>query len=375
MHGAKLASALLRQAGSLKGPAAELKLEGIGGRLMGEAGVRLLADIRELGVVGVLEVLGHWRAIWRVFQGVRQRLIEDPPDLLILIDYPDFNLRVAKVAKRLGVPVIYYISPQVWAWRSGRVRQIAQRVEKMLVIFPFEKSFYDAVGVDCVFVGHPLMDDLQTLPSKEELRAQLGLEQGRRTVGLFPGSRRQEVCRMLPAMMTAMKRLKKRVPGLQLLLSVASSLDMAWVRSLAASQGLPELRFIYGEPERVIAASDALVASSGTVTLQAAVREVPLVIVYKVSFLTYLLGRLLIRTDHVGMANIVAEEEVAPELLQGRMTPEAIEGEVHRILTEPSRCDRLKKGLAQVKIRLGPPGASSRAAQVILDYMAEKAAG
>ena len=366
LHGAKLASALFRIAQSEGG----LRLEGVGGKLMEEAGVHLLADIRELGVVGLVEVLGHWGSIWRVYRMIRERLYQAPPDLLVLIDYPDFNLRVAKIARKVGVPVVYYISPQVWAWRSSRVRQIAGLIDKMLVIFPFEKPLYDAVGVDCEFVGHPLLDDLPPLPSRTDLRSQMGLGPLRPTVGLFPGSRRQEVFRMLPTMLSAMSRLKGRMPDLQLVLSVAPSLDLDRVESPVASWGGgTDSTVICGQPEQVIAVSDALVVASGTATLQAAIREVPMVIVYKVSGLTYLLGRLLICTEHIGMPNIVAQERVVPELIQHRMTPEAVEREIYRILDDRDYCERMKKGLSQVRARLGSAGASMRAARIILDFL------
>ena len=360
LHGAKLASALFQAAQSAEDEPIELRLEGVGGKLMEDAGVHLLADIRELGVVGMVEVLGHWKSIWQVYRVVRKRLYEAPPDLLILIDYPDFNLRVARVARRAGIPAIYYISPQVWAWRAGRVHQIARLVDKILVIFPFEKPLYDAAGLDCEFVGHPLLDDWQPLPSAGELRSQLGLDPRRPTVGLFPGSRRQEVSRMLPAMLGAMRRLADRVPELQLILSVAPSLDRGQIEALFTSLGgAAKTVFVDAEPEQAIGASDVLVAASGTVTLQAAIREVPMVIIYKVSGLTYLLGRMLIRTEHIGMVNVVARERIVPELIQHAMTPEAIEGEVYRFLSDADYCGRVKKGLGADRSPFYFPGRRS----------------
>lgn len=348
---------------------------------MQAAGVDLLGDIQGLGVVGVVEVLEHWKSIWKVYRTIRERLYREPPDLVLLIDYPEFNLRVARIARRVGVPTLYYISPQVWAWRQGRIRTIARLIDKMLVIFPFEKRLYDAWGVNCEFVGHPLLDDLRTLPPRPLLRSQLGLDPGRPTVGLLPGSRRQEVRRLLPAMLGAMRHLKERLPGLQLVLAVAPSLEAGVVESIISSalggsggtrgSGL-EVILISGKSDEVISASDGVVVASGTATLQAAIHEIPMVIVYRVSGLTYLLGRLLIHTEHIGLANVVAQERIVPELLQTQVTARAIEVEIYRILTDSAYAERIRKGLSQVRARLGPPGASSRAARIILEFLNER---
>jgi lipid-A-disaccharide synthase len=245
----------------------------------------------------------------------------------------------------------------------------------MLVIFPFEKEFYDAAGVDCEFVGHPLLDDLAAQPSRPDLRLQLGLHPERPTVGLLPGSRRQEVIRLLPAMLEAMRHLQDRLPGLQLVLAVAPSLEAGVVESILSATGGGskesglEVLLVADKANEVIAASDAVVVASGTVTLQAGIHETPMVIVYKVSALTYLLGRMLIRTEHIGLANLVAGERIVPELLQFQVTGQAIEREVYRILTDSVYAEGIKKGLAQVRARLGLPGASSRAAKIILDFL------
>jgi len=367
LHGAKLASALLRAD-------SKVSLEGVGGRLMKSAGVDLMGDIQDLGVVGVVEVLSHWGSIWNIYRKVRERLYQKPPDLVVFIDYPDFNLRMARIARGVGVPTVYYIGPQVWAWRRGRVRTIARLIDKMLVIFPFEKEFYDTAGVDCEFVGHPLLDDLDALPPRTTLRSRLGLHPDRTTIGLLPGSRRQEVSRLLPAMLQAMGRLKKRVPQLQLVLAVAPSLDSGVVESIVSGfgSGLGVVS-IPGRADEVISASDAVVVASGTATLQAAIHETPMVIVYKVSGLTYLLGRMLIQTEHIGLANLVAGKRIVPELLQSSVTGQEIEEEVYRILTDTVYTEEIRKGLSQVRAKLGSPGASARAAQLILDLLEARA--
>ena len=366
LHGAKLASALLRiHVG--------LRLEGVGGRLMKSAGVNLLGDVQDLGVVGVVEVLGHWGSIWSIYRRIRERMYQEPPDLVVFIDYPDFNLRIARIARRAGVPTVYYISPQVWAWRRGRVKTIAKLIDKMLVIFPFEKEFYETSGVNCEFVGHPLLDDLGILPHRSILRSQLGLDPERPIIGLLPGSRRQEVSRLLPAMLQAMERLKKRIPQLQLALAVAPSLDPRVVESIVAAMGAGlEVVLVPGKADEVISASDAVVVASGTATLQAAIHETPMVIVYKLSGLTYLLGRILIQTEHIGLVNLVAGKRIVPELLQSNVTGQAIEEEVYRILTDGVYTEGIREGLSQVRAKLGSPGASSRAAKIILDFLGDR---
>jgi lipid-A-disaccharide synthase len=340
---------------------------------MKSAGVDLLGDIQDLGVVGVVEVLGHWSSIWNIYRKVRERLRRNPPDVVVFIDYPDFNLRMARIARGAGVPTVYYIGPQVWAWRRGRVKTIARLIDKMLVIFPFEKEFYDAVGVNCEFVGHPLLDDLDALPPRTTLRSRLGLHPDRPTVGLLPGSRRQEVSRLLPAMLQAMGRLKKRMPQLQLVLAVAPSLDSGVVESIVSGVGSGlGVVSVSGRADEVISASDTVVVASGTATLQAAIHETPMVIVYKVSGLTYLLGRMLIQTEHIGLANLVAGKRIVPELLQSRVTGREIEEKVYRILTEGVYTEEIRKGLSQVRAKLGSPGASARAARIILDFLSER---
>ncbi len=366
LHGAKLASALLRTH-------VGVRLEGVGGRLMKSAGVNLLGDIQDLGVVGVVEVLGHWGSIWSIYRKIRERMYQEPPDLVVFIDYPDFNLRIARIARRAGVPTVYYISPQVWAWRRGRIKTIAKLIDKMLVIFPFEKEFYETSGVNCEFVGHPLLDDLGILPHRSTLCSQLGLDPERPIIGLLPGSRRQEVSRLLPAMLQAMERLKKRIPQLQLALAVAPSLDPRVVESIVAAMGAGlEVVLVPGKADEVISASDAVVVASGTATLQAAIHETPMVIVYKLSGLTYLLGRILIQTEHIGLVNLVAGKRIVPELLQSNVTGQAIEEEVYRILTDGVYTEGIRKGLSQVRAKLGSPGASSRAAKIILDFLGDR---
>ncbi len=363
LHGARLATALRRAD-------PQLRLEGVGGHRMREAGVSLLGDIDQMGVVGLVEVLAHFRGIWAVYRRIRERLGKNPPDLLILIDYPEFNLRVAKLAKARGIRVVYYVSPQIWAWRRGRIKTMGRRIDKMLVIFPFEKAYYDTAGIDCEFVGHPLLDELPAPVGKEELKATLGFRADQSLVALLPGSRRQEVCRLLPGMLSAVRQLGQKIRGIQAVIAVAPSIDPNLpAKFLHEMRMVEEVKLVIARTDEMLSASDAAVVASGTATLQAAIHETPMVIVYRVSPMTYWLGRLLIRTEHIGMANLVAQERIVSELLQNRMNAETISAELYRLLTDSAYRDTMKKNLAAVRHRLGMPGASDRAAHSILDLL------
>ncbi|HET6370044.1 MAG TPA: lipid-A-disaccharide synthase, partial [Nitrospiria bacterium] len=265
---------------------------------------------------------------------------------------------------------VYYISPQIWAWRSGRIATIAKRVDRMLVILPFEEAIYRSAGVDCTFVGHPLLDRISPPCSAEERKSylkELGLDPMHPTIGLLPGSRKGEVARHLPVMVEAMRRLEERKGPFQILLPMAPTLDRSDFLPFLPEDA-PTVTMVAGEADRVIAASDAVVVASGTATLQAALLSTPMVIIYKVSPLTYWIGRWLVRSEHIGMANIIAGKRLVPELLQGEATGTRICEEVVKILEGEG--DRIRKGLEEVRVRLGAPGASARAAERILEMVA-----
>lgn len=360
LHGGHLAHALKRLVPGIE-------MSGMGGAEMRRAGVDTLVDIAGVAVVGIWEVLAHFGEIKHAFDTLSARLRNDPPALIVLIDYPDFNLRLAKVAKAAGVPVVYYISPQVWAWRRGRVRKIAKLVRKMLVVFPFEERFYKDAGVDCAFVGHPLLDEVRTAEPREALAKKFGLDPARPIVGLLPGSRRKELYYHLPVMLEAYDMLKQKIPGLQAVLPVAGTLGLNDLSPYMAGHG--DVRLVEGDTPGVMSLMDAGMVKSGTATLQTALHGKPMVIIYRLSPLTYHIGKRLIKLKNIGMVNLVAGEEVVPEFVQDAATPEAISSCIYRMICDKTYRDGMVARLDGVSERLGGPGASERAAAEIAGLM------
>jgi lipid-A-disaccharide synthase len=299
-------------------------------------------------------------------------MLRDPrPDLLLCIDFPEFNLRLARAAARVGVPVCYYVSPQIWAWRRGRIRTLRRLVRRMLVIFPFEEALYREAGVPVRFVGHPLLDRVQAVPSREVCRARLGLLGGERLVGLLPGSREAEVRRHLPVMAEAAARIGTALPETRFAVAVADTVAPERLTPLVPSDLRAAIRLVTGDTYGVIRAAELVIAASGTVTLEAGVLGTPLVVIYKVSPLTYLAGRLLIRVPFIGMVNLVAGRQVAPELIQGAATPERIAAEALSLLRDPTRLAAVRAELARLPGLLGEGGAPGRAAEAVLACLAE----
>ncbi|MBS1127759.1 MAG: lpxB [Nitrospirae bacterium] len=365
LHGSNLVKALHEQA-------PDLQVYGVGSLRMREAGVTMLADASEISVVGATEVLTHIGAIYSVYARLKRFLREERPDLLVLIDFPDFNILTGKAAKKLGIPVLYYISPQVWAWRKGRVKTIAKLVETILVVFPFEVELYRAAGVDVRFVGHPLADVVDSPYTRSEARKQLGLAQDRRTIAILPGSRRKEIMHLLPDMLRAARILRGRYPDLQFILPVAPTLDRKFVEGFVENSGVP-LTIVDGRVYDVLRASDAAIVTSGTATLETGLMAVPMVIVYRASRLTYWIGRLLVNVRNFGLVNIVAGRTVVPELLQDEATPERIAEELGTILADPEKHHRITEELVRVRTVLGEGGASRRAASVVLELLEKRA--
>jgi len=341
---------------------------GIGGVRMREAGAETLVDSADMAVVGLVEVLRHFDVIAAAFLKLKRILLSDPPDLLILIDYPGFNLRLAKVAKKAGVKVLYYISPQIWAWRQGRVVKIKRLVDHMAVILPFEAPFYQRAGVPVSFVGHPMADLVKTELSAAAAAASFGLDPARRTVGLFPGSRRSEVSRLLPTILKAAQLLQQQFPDLQFVLPLASTLTEADLAPHLADNPLP-LTITQERIHDLIRACDAVISVSGTVTLEIALVGTPLVIIYKLSPLTYQLAIRLVKVDHIGLCNIVAGETVAHELIQEQASPEQIAQEIGRMLSDDRYAADLKARLATVRNRLGGGGSDHKMAALVMELV------
>jgi len=365
LHGSNLVKALKEQDPSLD-------IYGVGSRNMREAGVRMLADASSISVVGATEVLTHIGAIYGVYAKLKRFLRDERPDLLILIDFPDFNIMTGKAARKLGIPVLYYISPQVWAWRKGRINTIAKLVRSILVVFPFEVDLYRPTGVDVRFVGHPLADVVASKYTREEARSQLGLAQDRRTIAILPGSRRKEIMHLLPDLLRAAGIIRERFPDVQFALPVAPTLERNFVKRFVDESGVP-VTVIDGRVYDVLRASDAAMVTSGTATLETGLMAIPMVIVYRASRLTYWIGRLLVSVKNFGLVNIVAGRTVVPELLQDEATPERIAEEIGAIIADPEKHRRITEELVRVRTVLGEGGASRRAAAVVRELLTKAA--
>ncbi|MBI5044216.1 MAG: lipid-A-disaccharide synthase [Nitrospirae bacterium] len=358
IHGANLAKELFK----LK---PDLKIFGLGGERMRGAGVETIYDIKDTSVVGITELLPQLNSIWRVYRGLSDVIKKETPDLLVLIDFPDFNLMLAKVAKRAGVPIVYYISPQVWAWRAGRVNKIARLVKKILVILPFEEKIYKKAGVECEFVGHPLLDEVIPQLTKNDAVKRFCLKTNRPVFGLLPGSRRNEINFLLEPILGAAVLIKNIAPDAQFVLPVAPGLDFARIKECAEKTGLP-ISVIKGGSVDAMNISDMIIVASGTTTLQAAILGVPMVIIYKISLLSYLIGKLLVKVKDIGLVNIAAGKRIVPELLQKDVNPERIFSAFWNIYGNPKRYKKTKEELKKVRIKLGKSGASRKAAVSIL---------
>jgi len=367
LHGARLVTAM-------KACRPELSFSGMGGRELAAVGVDILFEAKKIAVVGIIEVFSHLPDILAARKILRKTLVQDRPSLLILIDFPDFNLMLAKFAKKIGIPVFYYISPQVWAWRSGRVKTISQRVDRIGVILPFEEEFYRSRGVAADYVGHPLLDSVHSSSSREEFCRSHGIDPGTTCIGLLPGSRKKEISSLLPTLLQAGQRLKeKSTENLVFLLPLASTVSEEEIRNNGLDefgQGL-DLYLIKEKRYDMMAACAAAVVVSGTVTLELAILNTPMVVVYKVSPRTYFLGKLLVNKEikHFSLVNLIAAKEVVPELLQEEVTTERIEEELSSILFHSERREEMLQGLSYVRDCLGKPGASAKAAQLALSLI------
>jgi lipid-A-disaccharide synthase len=366
MHGANLVRAMLA-----RNP--DLRFCGMGSTELQRAGVELLYDAAKLAVVGAIEVLSHLSDILRARRALVERMQRHRPALLILIDYPDFNLLLAKKAKKLGIPIFYYISPQVWAWRSGRVRSIKRLTDRVAVILPFEKAFYASHGMQVDFVGHPLMDSVKPGLSPAEFKALHGIEPTRKLIGLLPGSRRKEVAALLPDFLAAAELRAKDDPhDYTFLIPQAPTITRSLLEEhgLAAWNNRLDYRVITEDRYAMMAACDAAVAASGTVILELAILGIPTVATYRISRHTYWMGKLLIRNVRFfSLVNLIGERLIIPELLQDAANPEQIAKELHRMLEDIRARELILAGLLEVRQRLGAPGASDRAATVALEIL------
>ncbi len=335
---------------------------GLGGERMAAAGARLLADFRGLSVTGLVEALKVLPKSWRTYRALVRAAREERPDVLVLVDYPDFNFRLMKAVRALGVPVVYYISPQLWAWRPGRMRTMKAGVDRVLVIFPFEREIYAREGVAVDFVGHPLLD-LSTDPvDREALAAAWGLDARRPIVAMLPGSRPNELERLAPVLASAARRVAERVPGVQFVVARAPHLGDGLFTPFGDGA---DVRVIEGRTDDVLAISDVVLTASGTATVQTAIHGKPMVVLYKLAPLTYTLGKPLAKVDMYAMVNLIAGRRLVRELIQDACTPEAVADEAVRLLTDAAARAQMVDGLRDVVSALGGPGASARAAAAV----------
>ena len=341
-----------------------LQAFGLGGERLAGAGARLVADFRGLSVTGLTEALKVLPRSWATYRRLVAAARDERPDVLVLVDYPDFNFRLMRAVKALGVPIVYYISPQLWAWRPGRMKTMKALVDRVLVIFPFEEALYRREGVEVRFVGHPLLEMTSPSGDREMVLRQLGLDPARPVVALLPGSRANELERLAPVLAEARGQIASRVPGVQFLVARAPHLADRWFAPLRDG-GVT--RIVEGRTDDVLAASDVVLTASGTATVQTAMHGTPMVVLYKLSPLTYRLGKPLAKVDMYAMVNLIAGRRIVRELIQDECTAEAVADEAVSLLTDPAKRGAMVQALAAVKAALGGPGASARAAEAVLE--------
>ncbi len=364
MHGAALITELKRLMPGLP-------VRGMGGQKMREAGM-VGIDSKEVSVVGIAEVAEKLPKLYAVFNELKRDLAEFKPGAVVLIDFPDFNLRFAKEARRLGIPVVYYISPQVWAWRKGRVKTIARLVKKMLVVFPFEEKLYRDAGVDVEYVGHPLADAVTCNASVVEARRDLDVPDGAFVISFLPGSRTAEVKRLFPEMLKAGRLIEKDLPAKTVFLApAANGIDDELLNGFIKRDGVLDVRIVRGRLYAALRASNAAIVASGTATMETALIGTPMVIVYKISGISYAIGQMLVNPElkYIGLPNIVAGRMVVPEFVQNDIDPKKIAEAVTGIIKDSSIRDEMLKGYVEIKERLGKGGAARRAAAAIMKLM------
>ena len=362
LHGADLARELLALDPGLI-------LAGIGGEGMAAAGVDILYDISRLAVMGIVEVISRLKDIRSAMKTLENRFETNRPDLLILIDYPGFNLDLARRAKKYNIPVLYYISPKIWAWREGRIARIKKYVDRMAVILPFEKKFYQGHGFEVDFVGNPLLDEVHTTLTADEFKIQNKIDPDATVIGIMPGSRKQEIAKLLPMFMQTALLLNKKIENCVFLLPLASTLTEADLQEHGVMDDRLDIRIIKDNRYETMAACDAAMAASGTLTMELAILQVPMVVCYRVAKLSHLLAKHFIKVEFASLVNLVAEKEVVPELLQYRATPENIYGKILPLLLDREARNAMKQELTHVAEQLGESGGARRTAMIALDML------
>lgn len=361
-HAAALVTTLRRRDPSLT-------YSGVGGHRLREAGVPLLDDLTQTAAIGPFDALANLRRLLAVRRRVADHLMTARPEAVVLVDFGDFNLPfIAPIAKRAGCRVIYFISPQLWAWGRFRLRWVRRCVDRMIVVFPFEEAFYRRHGVPVTWVGHPLIEASRAGLPREQAQAALGLNPWRMTVGLLPGSRRHEITRLLPLLLRAARRITWDMPGVQFLLPKAPSATPEAFAALSVEHGV-DLIPCENRIDDCLACLDVAIVASGTATLQTALHEVPMVVVYRTSLPTYLAAKAVVRVPHIAMVNLIAGRAIVPECVQFTATPRRIASETVALLRDQTRQTAMREALRSVKEALGPPGAMERAARAVLEEL------
>lgn len=347
-----------------------LRLVGMGGPRMAAAGVEILVDPTAHAAMGTSEAVGRVPGLYRAYKLLVRRLRDARPTAMVLIDFPEFNLRLARQARRAGIPVVYFIPPQLWAWRRGRIRQMARRVTRVLAAFPFEKSLYEEAGIPVEFVGHPLLDVVPSDLDRPKARERLRVGERETLVGLLPGSRRQEIERLLPPMLDGAARLSRTDGRRCFVLGLAASVDRELVAGYlrrASEAGGPPVAIVEGLTYEVMAASDALLIASGTATLEAALLGAPMVVCYRVSRVTEAVVRLLVKVRWCSLPNLIANRGVVPEVLQDELTGQRLAAEALRLIEDPAAAGAQRAAFEEVRAQLGAPGVGRRAAQAVIE--------
>lgn len=345
----------------------DIRISGIGGTFMRQSGANIYCDIKDLAVIGFFDVLKKLPKFFALKKLILQKIKEEKPDAIILVDFSGFNLRLARKINRT-IPTIYYISPQVWASRPGRVKTIKEYIHKMIVLFKFEEEFYKKYGIDATFIGHPLLDIVGPTMDEKEFLNKFGLLESKTTIALLPGSRKQEIKNILPVMLEASILINKNMANAQFVIAKSPQLDLD-IYNRIISKAFIDLKIIEGKTYDCLNIADFCLVASGTATLETAIMQRPFVVIYKMNLLNYLLYRPQVKVPYIGMVNIVAGRKIVPEFIQFKARPKEISEQVLKILQNPAQLEQMKNDLTLVKSLLGEKGASRRAAQIILNFL------
>lgn len=362
-HGANLFLELKKRCSEVQGI-------GMGGKKMVAAGIEIRYDSSRIGVIGVIEVIKRYAEIKRALKAMQELLLEQQPDLLICIDYKEFNFKLAGFAKKNGIKVLFYVSPQIWAWRPGRVVKYGKVIDMMAVIFPFEVPFYENENVPVRYVGHPSVDTAHAKHSREDDFKAYGLDRDKPVVGILPGSRSDEINRMLPVMLQAAELIQKTIPGVQFVLPQADSVTDELLQASFQHSGI-QVKAIKSQFHDTVQCCDAVMTVSGTAALEIALLQIPMLVAYKLSTITYLLAKILVDTEFIGLPNIIAGKSVVKEFIQYQATPENLAQEILLLLQDPQYAQTVREGLQTVKIKIGKGGGSENMAELALEMLQE----